>query len=297
MSRNAEYVCTFGMEYDIFVPITRNGNTKQIRIGRGDIVMNRFEFDGEKYKKASKHQKEWGNSLISELSLSGNEEILDLGCGDGSLTVQLAQLVPNGKVLGIDASKGMITTAQNHVAINIAFMQMDINAIDFQSTFDVIFSNATLHWIKDHNTLLKNSYRALKNNGSILWDFAGDGNCSNFFEVIREVMKCEKYKQYFKDFEWPWYMPTKDDYEKIVSSSGFSTYSIIEVNRDRNFSSADEMIKWIDQPSIVPFINIIPDEMKAEFRDDVIALMLRKTLQPDGTCFETFRRIHVKAIK
>ena len=58
--------------------------------------MNTFEFDGEKYKKASKHQKEWGNSLISELSLNGNEQILDLGCGDGSLTEQLAQLVPNG---------------------------------------------------------------------------------------------------------------------------------------------------------------------------------------------------------
>lgn len=63
--------------------------------------MNTFEFDGEKYKKASKHQKEWGNSLISELSLNGNEQILDLGCGDGSLTEQLAQLVPNGSVLGI----------------------------------------------------------------------------------------------------------------------------------------------------------------------------------------------------
>lgn len=52
--------------------------------------MHTFEFDGEKYKKASKHQKEWGNSLIGELSLKGYETILDLGCGDGSLTEQLA---------------------------------------------------------------------------------------------------------------------------------------------------------------------------------------------------------------
>lgn len=192
--------------------------------------------------------------------LPGNEEILDLGCGGGGLTEQLAQLVPNGWVLGIDASEGMITTAQKRVAINLSFIQMDIGAIDFQGTFDVIFSNVTLHWIKDYNKLLKNSYKALKNNGNILWDFAGDGNCSNFFEVVREIMRCEKYKQYFKDFEWPWYMPTKDEY-------------------------------------IVPLISIIPDEIKAEFRDDVITSMLRKTLPLDGTCFETFRRIHVKAIK
>lgn len=259
--------------------------------------MSIFEFDGEKYKKASKHQKEWGNSLISELSLCGSEEILDLGCGDGVLTKQLAQLVPTGRVLGIDASVGMIDTARNYVAKNMSFMQMDINDINFQNTFDVIFSNAALHWVKDHNRLIENSYRALKDNGNILWNFAGDGTCSNFYEVMRKMMQSEKYKQYFGDFEWPWYMPTKDDYEEIVSASAFSTYSITMENKDRNFSGADEMIKWIDQPSIVPFINVIPDEIKAEFRNDVISLMLRKTLQPDGTCFETFRRIHIKAIK
>lgn len=261
------------------------------------INMKTFEFDGEKYKKASKHQKEWGNNLIAELSLNGDEEILDLGCGDGGLTEQLAQLVPNGKVLGIDASEGMIVTAQNRIKSNLVFVQQDINTIDFQNMFDVIFSNAALHWVKNHKRLLQNTFRALKENGVLLWDFAGYGNCSNFFEVIREKIQSEKYKKYFSNFEWPWYMPTKDDYEKIVVASGFSKYSITEVNKDRFFLSADEMIKWIDQPSIVPFISIIPEEMKTEFRDDVIKSMLEKTLQPDGTCFETFRRIHVKASK
>ena len=94
--------------------------------------------------------------------MNGNEEILDLGCGDGSLTEQLAQLVPNGSVLGIDASNGMITTAQKRVKQNLVFMKMDINMIDFQNKFDVIFSNATLHWIKDHKRLLKNAFIALK---------------------------------------------------------------------------------------------------------------------------------------
>ena len=259
--------------------------------------MNTFEFDGEKYKQASTHQKEWGNNLISELSLSGNEAILDLGCGDGGLTEQLAQLAPNGTVLGIDASDGMIVTAQNRVKPNLMFKKMDINMLDFHNKFDVIFSNATLHWIKDHRRLFKNSFRALRDGGVILWDFAGDGNCSNFFNVIREKIQSDKYKNYFNNFEWPWYMPTKNDYTQIVANSGFRKYSIVEINRDRFFFNADEMIKWIDQPSIVPFISIIPDEMKAEFRDDVIKAMLERTLQPDGTCFETFRRIHVKAIK
>lgn len=259
--------------------------------------MNTFEFDGEKYKQASTHQKEWGNNLISELSLSGNEAILDLGCGDGGLTEQLAQLAPNGTVLGIDASDGMIVTAQNRVKPNLMFKKMDINMLDFHNKFDVIFSNATLHWIKDHRRLFKNSFRALRDGGVILWDFAGDGNCSNFFNVIREKIQSDKYKNYFNNFEWPWYMPTKNDYTQIVANSGFRKYSIVEINRDRFFFNADEMIKWIDQPSIVPFISIIPDEMKSEFRDDVIKAMLERTLQSDGTCFETFRRIHIRANK
>ena len=74
--------------------------------------MGNFEFDGQKYKKASAHQKEWGTRIISELCLTGEETILDLGCGDGVLTKQLADMVPRGKVLGIDASVGMIETAK-----------------------------------------------------------------------------------------------------------------------------------------------------------------------------------------
>lgn len=259
--------------------------------------MKTFEFDGERYKKASKHQKEWGNSLISELSLKGNEKILDLGCGDGALTAQLSSLVPDGTVLGIDASAGMIDTAKKLVSGNLAFTQMDINAINFRNEFDVIFSNATLHWVKDHHSLMKNAFAALKPCGLILWDFAGDGNCSNFFAVIQEVIKENRYKEYFSEFEWPWYMPTKADYEKIVAASGFSEFTITEVNKDRYFSNSTEMIKWIDQPSIVPFLKCVPDELKATFRQEVIELMLQRTLQADGTCFETFRRIHFVARK
>jgi trans-aconitate 2-methyltransferase len=75
------------------------------------LMKNHHEFDGEQYKKASTHQKEWGNRIIEELDLKGGEFVLDLGCGDGVLTKQLSSLVPKGSVLGIDASKGMIREA------------------------------------------------------------------------------------------------------------------------------------------------------------------------------------------
>ncbi len=259
--------------------------------------MSTFEFDGEKYKIASSHQKEWGKSLISQLRLKGNETVLDLGCGDGILTEQLAALVPYGKVLGIDASVGMLETARKLTSNNLKFVCMDINNINFTNEFDIIFSNAALHWVKGHEQLLKNTYQALKPNGAIFWDFGGYGNCANFISVIYKKIVGNSYKCYFQNFEWPWFMPTKLQYEKLLANSGFSVYAITEVNRDRSFSTEDKLINWIDQPSIVPFIKHIPDGLKDVFRQEVIEEMNEKTQQSDGTYFETFRRLQIYARK
>ena len=168
------------------------------------------EFDGNKYKAASAHQKEWGAKLIQELNLAGTEKILDLGCGDGALTVQLAELIPRGSVLGIDASRGMIEAARAHMADNLSFEVRDINELNFENEFDIVFSNATLHWIKDHHALLGNVHRALKNGGALRFNFAGDGNCVNFFSVVKETMQLPQFAHYFPRFEWPWYMPSID---------------------------------------------------------------------------------------
>jgi len=259
--------------------------------------MRTFEFDGEKYKLASKHQKEWGNRLISELEFIGNEVILDLGCGDGILTEQLSTLVPQGKVIGIDASIGMIKTAKKTKKNNLSFICKDINDLDFVNCFDVIFSNATLHWVKNHESLLKNSHIALKTNGIIKWNFAGDGNCSNLFDTVKTVMNENTFRKYFINFEWPWYMPSKEEYEVLIVKMGFNSVHVSLENADRYFSDSEEMTKWIDQPSLVPFMQHIPDEEKEDFRNTVVEMMIKRTIQPDGKCFETFRRINVKAIK
>jgi len=256
-----------------------------------------FEFDGNEYKKASTHQKEWGNKIISELKLIGVENILDLGCGDGALTKQLSDLVPNGHVLGIDSSQGMINTAKEIESANLSFQKLSINDIDFVEKFDIIFSNATLHWVLDHKLLLANSYKALKNNGIIRFNFAGDGNCAAFFAVIRKVMFLKEFKDDFKDFQWPWYMPTINEYKKLVGGCDFNKIEIWEENADRFFTTKDEMIRWIDQPSIVPFLKIVTERKKEKFRNIVIDEMTKKAEQTDGRCFETFRRINVYAKK
>jgi trans-aconitate methyltransferase len=251
------------------------------------------EFDGKKYEKASAHQKEWGTKLIAELDLQGAERILDLGCGDGAISVQIADLVPDGEVVGIDASRGMIEAAQLKARKNMRFLLMDINELNYFEHFDVVFSNATLHWIKDHTRLLRSAGRALVRGGRLRFNFAGEGNCSHFFSVIREAMSAEEFAVFFAGFDWPWYTPSIEDYSALMNASGMDDWRVWGENADRYFPDAEEMIKWIDQPSIVPFLAHLPESARPHFREYVVRRMIEETRQNDGRCFETFRRINL----
>jgi len=257
----------------------------------------KYDFDGEKYRKASSHQKEWGTKLIEELELSGAECVLDLGCGDGALTAQLAGLVPQGHVTGIDASADMIDTARNHSADNLSFLLKDINDLDYTDEFDIVFSNATLHWVKGHDTLLANVHDSLRSGGVVRFNFAGDGNCGNFFLVLREAMAHPDFARFLHDFDWPWFMPKVDEYDAIVRRSPFGAGRVWGENADRYFPDEEAMIGWIDQPSLVPVLPFIAEPLRQRFRSFVVQRMISLTRQTDGRCFETFRRINLFARK
>jgi len=259
--------------------------------------MSSFDFDGKKYKEASKYQKEVGNTLISELELVGDEVILDLGCGEGVLTERISVLVPHGRVIGIDASEGLIKEAKKLEKDGLSFILANINELNYIEEFDIIYSNAALHWVKNHKQLLKNSFAALKPGGRIYWGFAGDGNCPNFIDSVKTAMTDEKYKEHFRGFEWPWFMPTKAEYEELTADIGFSEVNIKFEDVGRFFANQDEMIKWIDQPCIVPFIAPLPDSEKSSFRDAVVEMMIEKTKQPDGRYYEPFMRLSIIARK
>ena len=251
------------------------------------------DFNGKKYEKASTHQKEWGTKLIAELRLNGTEHLLDLGCGDGTLTAQIAELLPEGEVVGIDSSQGMIAAAQSKTRRNLRFVLMDINDLDFSTEFDVVFSNATLHWVKDHQCLYENVSRVLHPGGRIRFNFAGDGNCSHFIEVIREAMSREEFAALFAAFEWPWYMPPVDEYAALVESSGLFSAQVWGENADRYFPDEEALIRWVDQPSLVPFLVHVPGQAKDAFRTFVVRRMIEETKKEDGRYFETFRRVNV----
>ena len=260
-----------------------------------------FEFNAQHYITASDHQLLWGQQLVNELQTSRERVHPGPGvAGTGVLTALLALQVPQGSVVGIDASQQMTAAArQRHRHINnLSFRTLDINHLCSENEFDVIFSNAALHWVHHHDQLMQRVRRALKPGGRIRFNFAGAGNCIHLIDTLQQTLATPEFAPLFGRFTWPWTMPTVAETNSVVRSAGFDEVQVWNRRQDTRFPNAQPLISWIDQPCLVPFVTALQDiEQKRLFRKRVIQQMMTLTRQPNGDFLETFQRINVKAHK
>ncbi len=165
--------------------------------------MARFRWNAEDYAQHSRPQQKWARELIGKLRLRGPESVLDIGCGDGKVTAEIAYLVPDGRVVGIDNSPAMIALAAEryprHRHPNLLFRRMDAAALTFSGQFDVVFSNAALHWIRDHRPVLAGILQALKPGGRIVLQMGGRGNAAQMLAISERTLY-RKIKEYSLPF-------------------------------------------------------------------------------------------------
>src|ERR1700677_3378410 len=113
-------------------------------------VSTNAKWDAADYAANSVVQQTWARELIAKLNLRGDEHILDVGCGDGKVTAEIARAVPRGSATGVDASPQRIKFAKKTFPpseiSNLKFQIMDARKIKFTRRFDCVFSNAALHW-------------------------------------------------------------------------------------------------------------------------------------------------------
>jgi Trans-aconitate methyltransferase len=147
-----------------------------------ETTLKPYRWNAQDYAQNSQAQQQWAKELMAGLQLTGRETVLDLGCGDGKVTAEIAGIVGRGAVVGIDNSDAMIALAKRRYPEkqhpNLSFRVMDAGSLSFTEGFDVVFSNAVLHWVKQHQPVIDGLYRSLKTGGKILLRMGGQRRCS-----------------------------------------------------------------------------------------------------------------------
>ena len=123
-----------------------------------------MRWDAEKYDAVKAPRVDAGRELIAGAKVQDIDTILDIGCGTGKLTLELALLAHNAEVIGIDPSEEMMNKAKETCAQvqNISLLPLTAQVINFGDKFDLVFSNSALQWVKEHDKVLESVYRALK---------------------------------------------------------------------------------------------------------------------------------------
>ena len=153
------------------------------------------QWDGATYDRVANPQTRWGGAVLERLALTGDETVLDCGCGSGRVTEQLAAAVPLGRVLALDASASMLEEARRRLAPTgdrVRFVQADLLELSpailgEDAPVDAVFSSATFHWITDHPRLFANLASVLRTGGRLSAQCGAEGNISRLLAVAQSV--------------------------------------------------------------------------------------------------------------
>lgn len=168
------------------------------------------EWNAAVYHQVSNPHVVWGRTVLSDLTLRGDETVLDAGCGSGRLTAELLDLLPDGHVFAVDRSANMLVEAKSNLARfgdRVTFVQADIGTIDPATIgipVDLVFSTATFHWILDHDGLFRSIYRLLKPGGVLSAQCGGGPNLEQLLLRARTLMESEDFAEYFTGWAGPW---------------------------------------------------------------------------------------------
>ncbi len=211
--------------------------------------MNSYQWDAKDYEKNSTQQRQWAQELLQKLDLRGDETILDVGCGDGKITAEIAALLSNGSITGVDLSEEMISLASQRFPSqdypNLHFQKEDAAKLPFEAEFTVVFSNAALHWISDNRPVVKGISRSLKPGGRILLQMGGQGNAAEIVAVLEKMIRSEKWSEYFKDFSFPYGFFSPQEYRVWLNEAGLKPGRVELIPKDMVHPGPAGLAGWL----------------------------------------------------
>lgn len=258
-----------------------------------------YTWDAEDYARHSTAQQSWAQELIYKLRLTGNESVLDIGCGDGKITAQIAAHLPNGHIIGVDSSHEMIQLSRKTFSKmqypNLSFEIADARSLRFYNQFDIVFSNAALHWIKHHEPVLNGVKNCLKNSGHLLFQMGGKGNAAAIINTL-EAMICEKkWHPYFHDFSFPYGFHDAENYKIWLKNAGFISHRVEMIPKTMSYDNKKGLAGWI-RTTWLPYTDRIPKSMQNEFISQLVKTYIHNfPLDKNGKIHIDMVRLEVEA--
>jgi trans-aconitate 2-methyltransferase len=239
---------------------------------------NRLKWNAELYQKSSALQFQLGVMAIDRLNPHDEDMILEIGCGNAMITIELAKLIPNGKLIAVEMSKEMTEQAKlnllNQTVTNVEIINMNALDIDFIEKFDIVFSNSAIHWITNLEVMYGLIFKALKRNGRIMIQ-TGLKSMNTMVKTVFSIIQNKKFRHYLKDFENPWKFLTVEDTNNLLEHIGFIDIKIDPYEHRMVFNSKDELLNYFTSSTLVPFLNILPDTAKEKFKEDFLQTYLK----------------------
>lgn len=255
----------------------------------------------EDYAKNSDAQLKWARELREALELQGNESVLDVGCGNGKITADFSTALPNNKVVGVDSSQGMIAYAKRTYPSSqyphLSFACVDARSLNFYQEFDLVFSNAALHWVDDHQAFLTGVSQALRSGGRLIISCGGKGDAWDVLQVFSKVVTSEPWRSYFEDFHNPYFFYGDQEYAVWLKEAGFTIERLQLVPKDMTHPGKKGLADWI-RTTWMPFTHRVPERERDDFIAHFVDNYLEKIpLDQNGLAHIRMVQLQVNALK
>jgi trans-aconitate 2-methyltransferase len=232
-----------------------------------------------------------GEQLLNLLSPQPGERILDVGCGTGQLTQQIA--LAGAEVMGIDAAPSMIEQARQNYP-DLKFAVADARDFQVEQPFDAVFSNAALHWILEPDAVIRCIYQALKPGGRFVVEFGGKGNVDKIVKALHSVLSATGCAS--PETSEFWYFPGIGEYATRLEHQGFDVTYAVLFDRPTPLDNGESGIaSWCRM-----FASRFLEGLSAERQMQVIQAVeqrLKPTLYREGTWIADYRRLRVVAMR
>lgn len=254
---------------------------------------NSYSWNAADYARNSANQYAWAKELIPKLELKGNEALLDIGCGDGKITAELARYLPNGRAVGVDGSVEMIKLAKDAFPQknypNLTFQRMDARKLTFQNQFDRVFSNAALHWIVDQKPVLSGVQRSLKEGGK--------GNAQAVLGILDDLLVEAPWKALFNGFSFPYAFCGPEEYRALLVEANLKPQRVELFPKVMKLAGAEGLAGWI-RTTWLPYTERLPIEKRDGFVKEIVDRYLKNhPVDAAGVVCLNMVRLEVEASK